>query len=106
MVASFVKRATGLALIVAVTLPPAFSATLAQTGTIHFMGQVVEDPCVISPEVRTISVSCLQEKKMQTRRVSYGQTLDSAALFPERATISMSWINPEKSLGIVQVEYR
>lgn len=102
MVTSLVKWASGITLIMAVTLPPAFSAT----GTLHFIGQVVEDPCVISPDAGTISVSCLQDKKIQTRRVSYAQALQNAAVFPERATISMTWINPEKSLGIVQVDYR
>ena len=106
MVASAVKRAAGLALMSVVTLLPAFGATSSQTGTIHFYGQIVEAPCIISPEAGTIAVSCPQDKNMLTRRVSYTQALDSAAVFPERAAISMTWINPEKSLGIVQVDYR
>ncbi|MCU6671036.1 type 1 fimbrial protein [Enterobacteriaceae bacterium H4N4] len=106
MVAFAVTRAAGLALIFAVTLPSAFAATSSQTGTIHFYGQIVEDPCVIAPESRNISVSCLQGNKMQTRQVSYADVLNHTTVVSERAAISMTWINPEKTLGIVQVDYR
>lgn len=106
MIASAVIRAAGLALIFAVTLPPAFADTSPQTGTIHFYGQIVEDPCEVSPESGGIAVSCPQGNKMHTRQVSYTEALNDASVFPERAAISMTWINPEKTLGIVQVDYR
>lgn len=104
MIASSIKFAAGLAL--AVSFTPAFSATLSQGNVIHFIGQVVEDPCVITPESHNLSVSCPRDNKMHTRRVSYSDALSHTPAFTDRATISMKYINPQKSLAIVQVDYR
>ncbi|WP_333850123.1 type 1 fimbrial protein [Leclercia sp.] len=99
MVSSRIKHAA--ALVLAVTLPPAYASNI-----IHFSGQVVEDPCNITPTSRTISVTCPQNTKMPTRQVSYSEALYGGVAIPDRATIRMKYINPEKSLAIVQVDYR
>ncbi|MDU4841734.1 MAG: type 1 fimbrial protein [Leclercia adecarboxylata] len=98
MISSRIKLSA--ALVMAVTFTPAYAATV-----IHFTGQVVEDPCVISPASHTISVTCPQNTKMHTQQVSYSDALYGAAV-TDRAAISMKYINPEKSLAIVQVDYR
>jgi len=97
MVSSRIKLAA--ALVLAATFTPAYASNV-----IHFIGQIVEGPCVISPTSRTLSVSCPQESKMHTQQVSYSDALYGAAV-TDRATISMKYINPEKSLAIVQVDY-
>lgn len=97
MVSSRTKLAA--ALVLAATFTPAYASNV-----IHFIGQIVEGPCVISPTSRTLSVSCPHESKMHTQQVSYSDALYGAAV-TDRATIRMKYINPEKSLAIVQVDY-
>ncbi|MCM5695788.1 MULTISPECIES: type 1 fimbrial protein [unclassified Leclercia] len=84
----------------AVTLAPAFA------NVIHFTGQIVEDPCNISPGVHRLSITCPQDKKMTTQQVSYQEAINGNVPAADRATVSMKYINPQKSLAIVQVDYR
>lgn len=99
MVTFHIKLAAALAL--AATLTPAYA-----NNVIHFTGQIVEDPCVITPASRTLSVTCLRNTKMHTQQVSYADALTGVSSFTDRATIRMKYINPEKSLAVVQVDYR
>lgn len=84
-----------------VTLAPAFADNV-----IHFTGQIVEDPCNISPGAHRLSITCPQDKKMTTRQVSYQDVINGNVPAADRATVSMKYINPQKSLAIVQVDYR
>ena len=99
MISSRIKLSA--ALVMAVTFTPAYAATV-----IHFTGQVVEDPCVISPASHTISVTCPQKTKQQTQQISYSDAVYGRVAIPDRATLSMKYLNPEKTLAIVQVDYR
>jgi len=51
-------------------------------------------------------VTCPQNKKMPTQQVSYSDALYGRATITDLATIRMKYLNPEKSLAIVQVDYR
>ncbi|MEB6378954.1 type 1 fimbrial protein [Leclercia adecarboxylata] len=89
------------ACIAAVTLTPAYAGHV-----IHISGQIVEDPCNITPDAYRLSVTCPQNNKMSTQLVSYKDALNGNVPAADRATISMNYINPEKSLAVVQVDYR
>lgn len=99
MVTSRIKLAA--ALVLAVTLTPAYASNV-----LYITGSIVEDPCDISPTSRTISVTCPQNTKMPTQQVSYSDALYGSVDIPDRASITMNYLNPEKSLAIVQVDYR
>jgi len=99
MVTSRIKLAA--ALVLAVTLTPAYASNV-----LYITGSIVEDPCDISPTSRTISVTCPQNTKMPTQQVSYSDALYGSVDIPDRASITMKYLNPEKSLAIVQVDYR
>ena len=77
----------------------------ASDGIIHFTGQIVESPCDYQANARQVSVSCFEEG---TPRV---ETINVKDLFPGRkvtnakTTASLRWVNPEKNLAILTVEY-
>jgi hypothetical protein len=43
---------------------------------------------------------------MQTRRVSYEDVLNGQVNDSSLATLSMKYLNPEKTLAVVQIQYR
>ncbi|WP_246843580.1 MULTISPECIES: type 1 fimbrial protein [unclassified Leclercia] len=89
------------AFVAAVTLTPICTANV-----IHFIGRIVEDPCNVTPDVRALTVSCPQNNNMSVQQVSYKDALEGRVNAADLATVSMRYINPEKSLAIVQVDYR
>ena len=79
MTHSFAHLISGLGLLVSAFIAPAYSATLAQGGVIHFRGAIVADPCEVTQQQRQLSVSCPEKNRMQTRMVSYGDALNGKA---------------------------
>nr|WP_253383974.1 type 1 fimbrial protein [unidentified bacterial endosymbiont] len=102
----FTQLVTGLGLILSASVTPAFSATVADGGVIHFRGAIVADPCEITPQQRQLAMSCPENNRMQTRMVSYEDALNGKISNASLATMNMSWLNPEKTLAIVKIEYR
>uniref|UniRef100_UPI0011E687BB type 1 fimbrial protein n=1 Tax=Serratia marcescens TaxID=615 RepID=UPI0011E687BB len=86
------------------------SATHAETrvngGVIHFVGAVVEDPCNIANNPQRISMSCYRDGQMQTSKISYRQAFAGTAVNNDMATVSLQYINPQKTLGVLTVNYR
>lgn len=58
MTHSFAHLISGLGLLVSAFIAPAYSATLAQGGVIHFRGAIVADPCEVTQRQRQLAVSC------------------------------------------------
>ncbi|MDI3362441.1 MULTISPECIES: type 1 fimbrial protein [Lelliottia] len=106
MAASIVKSIIASGIIALSALTPALAATTVNGGVIHFRGAIVEDPCVISPQHNQFALSCPHEGRVQTTQVSYGEALRGRNPYPDVATVSMKYINPEKTLAVVQVNYR
>ncbi|MBM1020066.1 type 1 fimbrial protein [Enterobacter sp. A11] len=100
------QLATGLGLIASAFILPAYSATLANGGVIHFRGAIVADPCEVTPQQRQFAMSCPDNNRMQTRMVSYEEALNGTVTDSSLATLSMKYLNPEKTLAIVQIQYR
>lgn len=96
----------GLGLIVSAAFTPAFSATTVAGGVIHFRGAIVSDPCDISAKSNNLVMSCPENNRMQSRTVSYTDALNGRSAYPHLANVSMKYINPEKTLAVVQVDYR
>jgi len=78
----------------------------AQGGVIHFVGSIVEDPCNISTGSQHISMSCHRAGQVQTSAISFQQAATGHVVNNEAATVSMRYINPQKTLGIVTIAYR
>ncbi|HEO9146889.1 type 1 fimbrial protein [Enterobacter cloacae] len=100
------QLATGLGLMASAFILPAYSATLANGGVIHFRGAIVADPCEVTPQQRQFAMSCPDNNRMQTRMVSYEEALNGTVTDSSLATLSMKYLNPEKTLAIVQIQYR
>lgn len=104
MVTSAIKNLSGLCGLFMISAS-AFSASSSDSAVIHISGEIVEDPCHINPGDRDIQVTCLQDGKLQTRGVSY-RAASSASVDAGNVDISMTYLNPERSLAVLKVEYR
>lgn len=85
---------------------PAFSSTVVNGGIIHFRGAIVEPPCDIASQKGRLALSCPGNDKVQTTMVSYADALGSQRVNSGLTTVSMKYINPQKTLATVLVEYR
>ncbi len=97
---------SGLGLMTAAFIPPAFSATAVMGGVIHFYGAIVASPCEVSSQPEKLAVSCPENNVMKTRRVSYKDVLNGQTPPDSPASLSMKYLNPEKTLAVVQLDYR
>ncbi|MEH0885751.1 type 1 fimbrial protein [Enterobacter sp. UNJFSC 003] len=97
---------SGFGLMLSAFISPVYSATVVNGGVIHFRGAIVADPCVLTPQRQQIAMSCPENNRMQTRMVSYDDALNGRNGYPEMASISMTYLNPQKTLAVVQVDYR
>jgi len=97
---------SGFGLIASAFITPAFSATIVNGGVIHFRGAIVADPCEITPQHRQFAMSCPENNRMRTRMVSYEEALNGRTAYPGLTTVSMKYLNPDKTLAVVQVDYR
>lgn len=104
MIASAIKLLSGLAVVLSVSTP-ALSATQLNQGVIQITGQIVDDPCVVSPRQQTLEISCYQQGKMQSRNVSYRAASGVAPVNAAGMDISMRYLDPEKKRAIIQVSY-
>ena len=97
---------SGFALVLSAFITPAYSATVVNGGVIHFRGAIVADPCEVTAQHNQLAMSCPENNRMQTRMVSYDDALNGRNAYPGMASISMKYLNPQKTLAVVQVDYR
>ena len=103
---SFARLVTGLGLIVSVFSLPVYSATIVYGGVIHFRGAIVADPCEVTPQQRPFAMSCPDNNRMQTRMVSYEEALNGKVSDSDLVSLRMKYLNPEKTLAVVEIQYR
>lgn len=77
-----------------------------QGGVIHFVGSIVEDPCTVTPHQQNISMNCYRSGQNQTSQLSYQQVGEGKTVNNDTASLSMHYLNPQKTLGIVTIAYK
>ncbi|WP_330982081.1 MULTISPECIES: type 1 fimbrial protein [Enterobacterales] len=82
------------------------TSSTTQGGVIHFVGAIVEDPCNIAANTRHIAMSCYRAGQVKTSTISYQQASTGKPVDNDVAAISMHYLNTEKTLGIVMVDYK
>ena len=83
-----------------------YSATIVNGGVIHFRGAIVADPCEVTPQQRQFAMSCPDNNRMQTRMVSYEEALNGKVSDSDLVSLRMKYLNPEKTLAVVEIQYR
>ncbi|WP_336221367.1 type 1 fimbrial protein [Citrobacter amalonaticus] len=85
-------------------------ATLAETngqgGMIHFSGRIVESPCEVAHVQQRIAMSCDNDGHSQTRYYSAQMLPQASQHFKQIATVNMRYLDKQKKLAILEVNYR
>ena len=58
------------------------------------------------PQKQQFAMSCPDNNRMQTRMVSYEEALNGKVSDSNVATLNMKYLNPEKTLAVVEIQYR
>ncbi|HGP4138938.1 TPA: type 1 fimbrial protein, partial [Enterobacter roggenkampii] len=52
------------------------------------------------------AMSCPDNNRMQTRMVSYEEALNGKVSDSDLVSLRMKYLNPEKTLAVVEIQYR
>lgn len=78
----------------------------AADGVIHFTGQIVEEPCFIDGQQQQVTLSCEKNGHRQTRHFSTRHLEAVSRDFQQVASVNMTYLDKQKSLAVMTVEYR
>ncbi|MGL5239745.1 MAG: hypothetical protein ACRC85_02940 [Kluyvera ascorbata] len=81
-------------------------ALAANSGVIHFRGQIVESPCDYQTLPGKVGVSCYQDGKTRHQSVPIHTLLDGRQFVNEKSTANLRWIDKDKKTAVLTVEYK
>lgn len=77
-----------------------------QGGVIHFHGTIVEPSCDVYTHAENIDLTCLREGKKQVHRIDLRQAPALPRDIQSIATVRLHYLNAQKSLAVMNIEYR
>lgn len=86
-----------------------FSATAQQItpgGIIHFRGAIVESPCEVNSQQQQIELSCIRDGKLRSSRYNTQQITMAPESLQQIASVKMQYLNEQKNLAILNIEYK
>jgi len=86
-----------------------FSATAQQItpgGIIHFRGAIVESPCEVNSQQQQIELSCIRDGKLRSSRYNTQQIAMAPESLQQIASVKMQYLNAQKDLAILNIEYK
>ncbi|MDA8500432.1 MULTISPECIES: type 1 fimbrial protein [unclassified Citrobacter] len=86
-----------------------FSATAQQItpgGIIHFRGAIVESPCEVNSQQQQIELSCIRDGKLRSSRYNTQQIAMAPQSLQQIASVKMQYLNEQKNLAILNIEYK
>ena len=81
-------------------------AETTTVGVIHLRGQIVEPPCDIQPSVRQVHVSCYRNGQDNVQSIALNALAEGRTINNAVSTVSLQWINRQKNLAILNIEYK
>ncbi|KNC93670.1 hypothetical protein [Trabulsiella odontotermitis] len=97
---TFVSTALPLLLLISSTV------NAAQGGVIHFRGAIVEDPCNIARTAESVAFSCYRDGATKTSVYSLEQAEKGVKGNSAIAAVKMDYINPQKTMAVLRVDYQ
>ncbi|EAA7245547.1 type 1 fimbrial protein [Salmonella enterica] len=77
-----------------------------QGSVIHFRGAIVEPLCDVYIHAENINLTCLREGKKQVHRIDLQQASGLPQNIQSIATVRLHYLNAQKSLAVMNIEYR
>lgn len=106
MASSAVMHLAAVSLTVLLVLNSTFAAARSTGGTLRFEGAVVQPPCQLAVAASQLHALCPDSRGLQRHAFSLDQAARGNVQLPGVAAVRLEWLNRDKSLALLQVEYR
>lgn len=84
----------------------ATAGSAAQGGIISFRGEIVESPCEVSAEQAHVKMTCMQNGLVHTKRYSSKGFMSGVQKNQQIASVKMQYVNEQKTLAVMSIEYK
>lgn len=74
-------------------------------GTIHFVGMIVEPPCNVNVDYRHVVMACDRQGEAKTQQYSLDEVAQGQDGYDNLATMQLSYVNPQHTLAVLNVNY-
>ncbi len=85
---------------------PAIAQQITTGGVIHFRGAIVESPCDVNRQQQQIELSCIRNGTNQNSLYNPQQLATAPQNVQEIATVKMHYLNEQKNMAILNIEYK
>ena len=85
---------------------PAMATQILPGGVIHFRGAIVEAPCDVNTRQQQIELSCMRDGTMSNSLYDLQQVTTAPQSVEQIATVKMYYLNEQKSMAILNIEYK
>lgn len=75
-------------------------------GVIHFRGAIVEAPCDVNTRQQQIELSCMRDGTMSNSLYDLQQVTTVPQSVQQISTVKMHYLNEQKSMAILNIEYK
>lgn len=80
-------------------------AGAATGGIIHFEGMIVESPCDVNVNARNVVMACDREGQVKTRTIALSKLSQEQQGVQNIATMKINYMNPARTLAIIDIVY-
>lgn len=85
---------------------PAMAQQISSGGIIHFRGAIAEAPCDASTRQQQIELSCIRNGITRNSFYNHQQVTTVPQNVQQIATVKMHYLNEQKNLAILDIEYK
>ena len=85
---------------------PAIAQQITTGGVIHFRGAIVESPCDVNRQQQQIELSCMRDGTTRNSLYNQQQVATSPQNVQQIATVKMHYLNEQKNMAILNIEYK
>ncbi|HCW0179124.1 MULTISPECIES: type 1 fimbrial protein [Citrobacter] len=85
---------------------PAMAQQISTGGIIHFRGAIVESPCDVNARHQQIELSCMRDGTTRNSLYNQQQVATAPQNVQQIATVKMHYLNEQKNMAILNIEYK
>lgn len=85
---------------------PAMAQQITTGGVIHFRGAIVESPCDVNTQQQQIKLSCIRDGTNRNSLYNPQQLATASQNVQQIATVKMHYLNEQKNMAILNIEYK
>lgn len=85
---------------------PTMAQQITTGGVIHFRGAIVESPCDVNTQQQQIELSCMRDGTTRNSLYNQQQLATTSQNVQQIATVKMHYLNEQKNMAILNIEYK